>query len=244
MDGPEGRRDVRHAARLSVTIKSGDKQEELFTEDVSYRGIFVRTDTPRQARSLVLMDIRGPNGEELELAGMVVHIIRPGGQRIPGMGIQFYGLSKEHRQQWQSLVDYVAGRLTPRSVRGEAIGENEHVRRRFPRYAAVLRVRVGSMVELTSLYTRNVSKGGMFIETTESFAMDETLEIEIVHPQSEQSFSVAATVRRVVKERGREGVGVEFVGLSDEDREAFWEFLALDLSELEAEADVDESKLE
>ena len=53
VSGVERRRDTRYRYRLEITVKMGGKVQRLFTEDVSYRGLFARTDTLPVMRQLI-----------------------------------------------------------------------------------------------------------------------------------------------------------------------------------------------
>lgn len=73
-----------------------------YSENISKNGIFVRSDEPQPADSIVPMKITLPNGEVIEVTGRVAHAIEPDLAkqigRAPGMGIEFlhyHGSSQE-----------------------------------------------------------------------------------------------------------------------------------------------------
>ena len=103
--------------------------------------------------------------------------------------------------------------------------EAEQARRRHQRYAAVLEVRVPSVGELETFFTRDVSRGGTFLYTDLDVREGQELFLEIVHPESQELFGVKSRVIRRVVERGTCGVGVEFVELDEAKRSEFWDFI-------------------
>ena len=62
-------------------------------------------------------------------------------------------------------------------------------------------------------FTRDVSTGGVFVETQETFTVGEPLRVELVSPSTWEPLTLRAEVRRI--EPG--GVGLLFVGVSDTD---------------------------
>jgi Tfp pilus assembly protein PilZ len=62
-------------------------------------------------------------------------------------------------------------------------------------------------------FTRDVSTGGVFVETQETFTVGESLRVELVSPSTWDPLTLRAEVRRA--EPG--GVGLRFVGVSDAD---------------------------
>jgi Tfp pilus assembly protein PilZ len=61
------------------------------------------------------------------------------------------------------------------------------------------------------VFTRDVSTGGMFIETQELFQLGQKLEVELSSASTWEPLTLSAEVRRVAKG----GVGLHFVDVSD-----------------------------
>ena len=59
--GAEQRRDERYAVHIPATLTRGHEAVALLTEDVSFRGLFLRTDSPPTLRQLVRIEIREPS---------------------------------------------------------------------------------------------------------------------------------------------------------------------------------------
>lgn len=107
--GIERRRDRRHPFRIRVVLSGRPKDLVTQTEDVSFNGIFLRTDTPLPERHLVRLQLTLPPGDDqLVVTGMVARCIRSWGGRPPGAGIQFYGLAQQDRERWGQFIQHVA----------------------------------------------------------------------------------------------------------------------------------------
>lgn len=100
-------------------------------------------------------------------------------------------------------------------------------RRKFPRYDAELELDVRDLGELHRMLTRDVSHGGMFIVTDAPLDPGTRLLIQVIHPVSDERFDLSAVVRR--RETAPQGLGVEFVDLTEARREAFMSFIRASL---------------
>jgi Tfp pilus assembly protein PilZ len=96
-------------------------------------------------------------------------------------------------------------------------------RRKFPRYDAEMELDVRDLGELHRMLTRDVSHGGMFIVTDAPLEPGARLLIQVMHPVSDERFDISAVVRR--REVNPQGIGVEFVDLTEARREAFMSFI-------------------
>lgn len=95
-------RSVRYDQVLEVHYASVSDFLVDYSENISKNGIFVKTENPADADSIVPMKLYLPNGDVLEITGKVVHALPPtlAGelQRPAGMGIEFlhfHGSSQE-----------------------------------------------------------------------------------------------------------------------------------------------------
>lgn len=100
-------------------------------------------------------------------------------------------------------------------------------RRKFPRYDAELELDVRDLGELHRMLTRDVSHGGMFIVTDAPLDPGTRLLLQVIHPVSDERFDISAVVRR--REAKPQGIGVEFVDLTEARREAFMSFIRASL---------------
>lgn len=83
------------------------------------RGAFVVTDRPPPRRQLLTLTVVMPDGDELELNGLVARSVPPEQAlpkgRPPGFGVQFYGLSRPTRQRWEKSFFRILTDRSPRS---------------------------------------------------------------------------------------------------------------------------------
>ena len=108
----ENRRFPRYVAAISVSARRKNIYDALTTADVSRHGAFVLTDAPRGERELVQLIFRTPHGD-VEAMCMVARAFRPGDGRAPGMGVDFFALSKEAKNVWEAFIHDLKVRGTP-----------------------------------------------------------------------------------------------------------------------------------
>ena len=113
------RREARVDVRVPVTFYRGKKVVSLETSDVSFKGLFVRTADPPALRSLVRLKV-ALFDREFEAHAMAVHVVSDasdGDDRVPGVGLQFWGLSGPDRTAWD---DFVRGLVQARRAAAKA----------------------------------------------------------------------------------------------------------------------------
>jgi Tfp pilus assembly protein PilZ len=247
--GIERRRDRRYPCRLQLVLSRNGQELAAQTEDVSFTGIFFRTDTPLPERQLVKLRLSLPPGEEpLAVMGMVARNVPARDGLAPGIGIQFYALATADRKRWIHYVREAAASAQAAPVPAPGVAAAmvpepppptsvippplphppEPVRRQYPRHAVALQVLLHSVDDLRTFYTRNVSKGGLFVATTLDVAEGTDMRVSVIHPKSHERFTLAAVVRRR-GDAGDPGLGLEFAALDEVRREEFQEFIASEL---------------
>jgi Tfp pilus assembly protein PilZ len=223
------RRDQRFLVQIGLTLRQGMRTQEVRTDNVSYRGLFVRTDRPPPLRQLVKLEaVLAPGGVRFVTHGMSVFVIAPGDPagRTPGAGIQFYGMGDE-RRSWERFVNHVKPLAEGSGVlpvlAGPPPSGPEPVRRLYERSPLVLEVRPRSIELLLRMWSRDVSAGGLFLATRQPFAVGAELALAIKHPKSGASFALDVVVRRVTSDPP--GIGVEIVAMNDLRRRDFNRFV-------------------
>lgn len=232
MDNPQRRRDKRYHVQLPLVVRWGGKRVECLTDDVSYRGMFVRMDDPPRVRELLQIEANlPPEDVPFSSHGMAVWVQRPqeAGDHAPGVGVQFYAMGAE-RPKWELFINHV--RKSAEVVPDSRDDLPDPVNRKYPRHDLRLAVRPRTFNELMIFYTRDVSRGGMFLATNRSFEVDTELQLDVQHPEADETFSIAAVVRRVSTGE-RPGIGVEFHELGDPERQAFYEFIHVHIPSLD-----------
>ena len=227
----ERRREPRYPYRLPITLKFGGGVQETISEDISYRGMFAITDEPPNTRQLISLSAKLPEGAAIDTHAMTVFVLERGNRlgRTPGVGLQFYAMAGEVKTAWEGFIDSVRRKLSP------PVPENNP--REYVRYRLKLAVRPKNLDELMTLYSRDVSRGGMFLLTAEAPELGRTLAIDIFHPLTDEVFTLECIVRRA-SPGPPPGVGVEFHKLDDRGRRAFGEFVHSALPELD-DADIE-----
>ncbi len=226
------RREKRYLYALPVRFTWHSEQRDTTTKDVSTDGIFMPTPLPIELRHMVRLDMDLPGEEKLVTSrAMVVHVARDEGTDVytQGIGVQFFDMGTDERAAWDRFMEIVR-----QEAQGSDQGWDVRIRpprprperRQFGRFAAILQVRAENLGELVTMYTRDVSKGGMFLKTDLDLAVGDLLALQIVHPETFEIFSMRGMVRRCVDEGDTFGVGVQFVGMSDGKREEFWRFVS------------------
>ncbi len=100
------------------------------------------------------------------------------------------------------------------------------LRRAAPRVAACFLVRLKDVEQLRAFYTRDISTGGAFVQTPMLRAVGDTVELVLVHPDSDEEFRLRGLVKRVVETPPEaQGLGVGFDGMSPEDHTALLAFM-------------------
>jgi hypothetical protein len=221
------RRYRRYRVQVPLRLRVGGRWRELVTEDVNYRGLFARSDEPVPLRQLLALEMELPPDQvAFRCHGMAVHRIAPPGTdegHAPGVGLMFYALDSASKNQWEKFIAHIA--LTAPEievpVRMAAVDAPDPVRRAYPRYQVRLEVRPRSLDELLTMYSRDISKGGAFLETRQRLELGLAFEMAIVHPDLERFFALEAVVRR----HGDGGIGVEFLNMNEARRAEFFEFV-------------------
>ena len=104
-----------------------------------------------------------------------------------------------------------------------------------PRHAISLRMRPLDVKQLVEMYTRDISSGGMFVETTTLLSLGDHAVFELIHPEVREGFRLPCVVRHVSKDPSRPGLGLEFVGLDDTARRELHAFVMQTVAELESD---------
>jgi hypothetical protein len=92
----------------------------------------------------------------------------------------------------------------------------------------VLQVRLQTVDEIRVLYTRNVSKGGLFVATTLEAPEGTPMKVRVIHPKTGEHFLLEAAVRWRATS-GDVGLGLEFVQLTDQRRDQLMEFISSEI---------------
>lgn len=211
------RRELRFPARIVARVVRRGENVELLTNDVSFRGAFLRTDAPPGLRQLVKVAFQMPGGEVVSAHAMVVHVVPPGnGESIPGIGVQFWGPVQESKA-WEKFVY----ELKVRERAGKAAASaTDKVRRSSERFKLQLEV----IVDGRRLSTRDVSETGMAIRSESAMPVGTRAHLQ-VHSNGHPSLAFDVIVRRRIEEPAFKGLGVEFIDMKTDTKEALMALL-------------------
>lgn len=214
------RRDARYPARIVARIIRRSESLELLTNDVSFRGVFLRTDAPPALRQLVKLELVLPEGTLVSGHAMVVHASpRPEDEategRVPGIGLQFWG-AIENRREWERFIHELRSQ---QRMGATAAKVTDKVRRASERIKLALEVRLDG----TTLMTRDISENGLALRT--ELPLTVGLRAEVTLRAREEVLKFDAIVRRIIDEPDFRGVGVELVDMSADHRDKLARFL-------------------
>ncbi len=223
-------------ACLPVCLRFDGRDHRRSAIDISAEGMFVESPDHLPPGELVQVLIALPEGNPLRALATVERVVTPeeavfcGG--MPGMGLRFFMMDSRLRTRWEEYLEGVRSGITPNAADPLALEHRVEdpvklSRRVAPRKEGKFRVRLASKEKLAEFYTRDVSKGGMFLATTKVRPIGTQLRLAIRHPVSGREFPMEAEVRWL-KEDGPEaerGMGVQLVGRNLKREEAFLRFI-------------------
>lgn len=226
----------RYPVDLSLTLRWDEKDRRRTAVDVSAEGLFVESPDHVQAGELVQLVVRLPGGDVVRALCTVERVVMAeeaafcGG--MPGMGLRFFMMDSTLHQSWSVYLERLATGTLPEP---DDLDRSEHIkeapllkltRRNNKRKRARFRVRMRSQTSLEDFYTKNVSRGGMFIATNKPLAPGKLLSLFVVHPLTGREFALQAQVRwtRKAADGVDAGMGVQIVDC-DETDEAFVAFM-------------------
>jgi uncharacterized protein (TIGR02266 family) len=103
--GIEQRIHTRIKTDFELTIQHAGTYPWTSLRNLSAGGVFVQTDTPQEAGSIVSMQLSLPGDKEImDIQGQVVWIRQASSTTAPGMGIEFTAISSKHQQKIISFI--------------------------------------------------------------------------------------------------------------------------------------------
>jgi len=246
---PPSRTNAHLLVRMPLTVAIGKRSCPVQSESVWTNGLVVRCDLPVTARQLVKVHVPVPPEGAIVALNAMVDSARPAAAgAAPTLTLSLYGNSGPPVERWNGLLAAIRERF-PDSTSHPVVSDTvtdatpDAVHRRQVRFLASFEVRVASVGELTTLVTRDLSRGGMFLQTRRVVPVGEELHVELVHPVRRDVFPLRCVVRRRVADRDMSGLGVEITGLDPARQKELWAFVSSGLPEDEG-VDVDVELIE
>lgn len=113
-------RDVRLVSRCRVEFDRPSGRVVAETEDISARGLFIRTDALLPVGEQTAIHVELPDGTEVELFGRVAHMLTPSAARAlgrhAGMGFELVGPTTAGRQKLLAHVEDLRTEITNPSL--------------------------------------------------------------------------------------------------------------------------------
>ncbi|NMB75562.1 MAG: TIGR02266 family protein [Myxococcales bacterium] len=218
----ERRRFARIDARLQVQFVLARGFFELSTQDLSLGGLRVESDDPPPLGEKIRLVLHVPGSQPaVRAVAEVVRHIPASASGPAGFGVRFVDLSGEGRE---ALQRYLQGRIAGEQDAGGP------ERRRHARLECQVKLRFQAQSSFTTTFSRDLSSGGVFIQTADPPPVGQPVEVSLVHPVTLQWLKLSGRVVRVVEpdpaQPGRVGgVGVAFENLTPAVREALLSFL-------------------
>jgi uncharacterized protein (TIGR02266 family) len=224
-----------YPASISVCVRFGGRDRRRSAIDVSVEGMFVESPDHLGPGELVQVLVAMPQDRTLRALATVERVVTPdeaafcGG--MPGMGLRFFLMDARLQARWAAYLVEVAKGALPKKPDPKAIEHRQEEldpsRRAQPRKDAAFRVRIADEASLRTFHTRNVSRGGMFLATTDVKELGTRLDLVVRHPVSGRQFPLAAEVRwtRAHGPVDEQGMGVRLLGDDAAREDAFLRFI-------------------
>jgi hypothetical protein len=210
------RREKRFPARIVARLQRRGEPVEVLTDDVSFRGVFVRTDAPPAQRQLLRVGFVLPSGARVAAHAMVVFVVPPGDpERVPGAGLQFWG-PIENAKEWDAFVREAAADHRKGTAKARAA---DKVRRSSERFKLTLEV----VLDGVTTQTRDVSENSMAIRS--DTAVPVGTRVRVIVRADGDALELDVVIRRIIDEPGFRGLGVEYMDMSSDARRAIVAFV-------------------
>ena len=167
--------NAHYNVRIAATFLSRSETTALLTDHVSARGVFVRTDSPPPVMELLRIEfVLPPSSTTVVMHGMVTEIVLPQSKHsAPGVENRFLREGGEPGRLWDHFLRHVRERYPESASRPVTLAQEatDQVRRAHPRVVPATPIEVGSAHGSKSMIVGDISDGGMFIKTSESFTV-------------------------------------------------------------------------
>jgi hypothetical protein len=204
-----------HPLDVPVRLLRGKRESDATLRDVSDRGLVIVTDEPPPLRQLVKIELSMPtDGSIFASHATVVRVAEEAGRHL--VGLELFGQDRRGLDAWAGLVKHAEAALaaSPRSEARLPVSERapSEERRRRPRFAARLEMRVRTQRNIHVAYTRDLSENGLFMEGGADLAIElgEPLVLNVVRPESRASVRLSGQVRHKRAIGDGFGYGVAF----------------------------------
>jgi PilZ domain len=199
----------RFRVQIPVTFLARSTSSVLLTEYVTYRGVFVSTDSPPAPLELLKLELVLPSpSPKITMHGLVSQLVLAK-DALPGVEVTFFAKSGEASGHWDSFIQHVRDAYPESMRRPVLLGQDEA--RRTPRAPA------GSDGRARTAVIGEINGNGMFLKTDESFAVGANLAVVLSDPRSSANVKLECIVLRRALGTGR-GLGLQFRNMTNDAR--------------------------
>ena len=101
----------RYLDRFRVTLAEGKHRAQREALNLSASGLFIHSEAPPEMDQIVQVILELPDGQPpLEVQGLVLHRVLPGGQAAPGAGVQFIAADDAFRARLDAYLEKLRSR--------------------------------------------------------------------------------------------------------------------------------------
>ncbi len=101
----------RYLDRFRVTLASGQHRAQREALNLSASGLFIQTEAPPEIDQIIQVILELPDGQPpLEVQGLVLHRLVPGGEAAPGAGVQFIAADDAFRARLDAYLEKLRSR--------------------------------------------------------------------------------------------------------------------------------------
>lgn len=237
------RRSERIAVALPVWLKDAQGGERTLTANVSTHGIAVFSPKPRALRQYMELELSLPEPRAtISVTAMVARqadLIRPDGQRIPGIGLDFFLFDAQAKAHWHQYLRHLreAPAPTPEEPAAPAAALAPEGR---DDDAPTFIIKPRDLGRLWAFYRGELSKGLVRIETPVPKPIGTPVELLVVHPNSQAEWILSGKVARAtpLTRMGRPVLEIGLVGLGGDLKAAFRNFVATGRGMIEEDVSV------
>ena len=230
------RRGERITFRLNVLLGTAQRAVRAVTENVSNHGLFIRSHHGQVPNQVVRFSVFDPeSNEQINLVGIVAWCQPPTDSTPdgpPGMGVSLFGNSRDVMSRWSDVVRRVKGWAdqglarapghrnpapatpAPPAEASQAQAESERPRRAYTRRPAKFNVtlRPEGIAELNQFKLKDISEGGTFVLTPKLVPVGSQINLRLVHPTSNETFTIPGLVVRAIDslDVNEKGIGIRF----------------------------------
>jgi hypothetical protein len=229
-------RKPRLARRLPALLIVALGDERTHSQDISFSGLFVQCARPRRPGELIPVRVTLPGAAPVALLCVVARVTPEGENGRVGIGLRLYQPRTEDARAWADLVDRIE-QVWEGLGRPPAFSPTMSDLPAQPRHAdrnawRTFLLRVRSIDRLEEIYERDLATGSLFLRTPVPPAVGVLVQAVVVHPQSDDRFAIDGEVVRSQGqgELSERGFLLRLVGLDEDDRDAFRQFVQTGIS--------------